>query len=59
LLKPPTSSHSPSTNKAVTTLEAITALLWNCVTSNPQVRKTLTLAIAVNQTAAWQQLHPS
>jgi hypothetical protein len=41
-----------STNKAATTLEAITALLRNCVTSNPQVCETPALAIAVNQTAA-------
>jgi hypothetical protein len=43
---------STSTNKAATTLEAITALLWNCITSNPQVRETPALAIAVSQTAA-------
>jgi hypothetical protein len=59
LLKPPTSSHSPFhplliailPNEAATTLEAITALLRNCITSNPQVRETPALAIAVNQTA--------
>jgi hypothetical protein len=41
-----------STNEAAITLEAITALLRNCITLNAQVCETPALAIAVNQTAA-------
>jgi hypothetical protein len=40
-----------STNRAATTLEAITALLLKRVTTNSQVRKT-TPAIAINWTEA-------